>query len=175
MVEKLIQNGANIDVKINYENEEEPILLTSLRYNYTDISLEILKYLIKNPLSSINNYPYEDDNILIKAVIYDEPEVVDHLLKNGADVNKITDSYEENLLMNAKSHEMAKLLIEKGININYQDSRDRNALLHFVSDDYIDIFKLLLENNINYKVEDVLDRAQSTTNAENIKKIIKSY
>lgn len=175
MVEKLIANGANIDVEIYYDNDGEPILFTSLRYDYIDISLAMLKHLVKNPLSPSNDYPYEYQNILLKSVRYDQLKVVEYLLDNGADVNKSFTSSEENLLMNAQSYEMAKLLIEKGIKINHLDSRGLNALYYFLSDNDIDIVKLLLENGINYEAQDVLNIAKRSNNTEKFKELIKSY
>jgi hypothetical protein len=79
-------------------------------------------------------------------------------LSNGGDINeKISSGYytEENLLIhilrtNPKvSVRLVKKLIENGININYENSDNENALFH-VKD--IRIAKLLVKNGINIKV-----------------------
>lgn len=79
-------------------------------------------------------------------------------LTNGGDINEtISSGYytEENLLIhilrtNPKvSVKLVKNLIENGININYENSDNENALFH-VKD--IKIAKLLVKNGINIKV-----------------------
>lgn len=91
-------------------------------------------------------------------------------LNAGGNINEIIKSgqydHEENLLIyllrtNKANYTLVKAIIENGININYVNSDNENALFHIQNDNKLKISKLIISkgidvNCLNYKRENAL-------------------
>ena len=82
---------------------------------------------------------------------YDEPESASFLLKNGADVNSVTDTYGYTPLILAVIHdsrEVVKALLEAGSNINHQSEIEKASPVHYAAyHNREEVLHILIEYN----------------------------
>jgi ankyrin repeat protein len=87
---------------------------------------------------------------LIQAVFADNIGAVNDLLSKGADVN-VKDENGVTPLMQAKTRDMALVLIDAGANINAQDINKTSAVMYATS--YADVERMLLEKGAKPDVQ----------------------
>ncbi|GBO52755.1 hypothetical protein APA_424 [Pseudanabaena sp. lw0831] len=128
----LIENGADINTKDNNGN-------TPLDYAFRYV------YVVAKDSKHFRDYErYIKDSWQLQILYY--------LSSKGANINNFRKEYLQICLIYAIDNEdfdFAKLLIDKGANVNVKSSYDFTYLYHAFSVGYMPIVKLLIENNAN--------------------------
>ena len=96
-------------------------------------------------------------SVYTQALIYasnaGDIEAVDHLIKNGANVNTCYEGYEKtSLLMGVcknNNYSMAKHLIEIGADMYYEDFKNRDAMYKLIFDLNFEFIDLFIEKGFN--------------------------
>ncbi|WP_026997368.1 ankyrin repeat domain-containing protein [Flectobacillus major] len=144
---------------INYQ--EPKFGSTLLMLTIKNQQYKAFEILLKNN-ANVNIYDtYEGSSALIEAASskYYHVKFVEALLQHGANVNDVQkiknepDKIKSVLMKAAKTGNinLIKLLIEKGANLNYQNSYKQTALSEAVMRERYNIVLYLLENGADYK------------------------
>lgn len=156
IIKLLLEGGADINKK-NLSNN------TALMFAAKENQLEICKLLIEKGANIYNQNIY-DETPLIYAVKSGNLDIVNLLLlnlKNNKNnnikyINTINNNFGRSALMIAAEEnklEIAKLLIEKGANVNLQNEDSETALMIAIQKKNKDIIKLLIEEGANVNLE----------------------
>lgn len=176
IIKYLVENGANINYKIFYENEESK---RTILYNAVlSLNLKLVEYFLDKG-ASIENAGKSDiyGNILMAAsgskfnnnknISAVDLKLLESLSQNSAKIMQmIIDKVDKKLINDSLEGktpliiavgnsyiDTAKILIENGANINAVDIEGWSALSYAVNNGDIEIAKLLLENKAKIKDE----------------------
>ena len=162
--ESLIKKGVDIH---SMNPAGESAFIHAIKYNYPAIA----KLLIERGID-IHAVDLAGINALMYAVSYNQKELAELLIERGIDIHAV-DRDGKNALMYAVSYNqqilfklftqketdafpfkildpyLAKLLIERGIDIHAMDSRGYNALIYAIKYNQIALAELLLEKGID--------------------------
>ena len=113
--------------------------------------------ILKQHNVNINNLDYEDFSLLSIAVMDNNIEMAELLLKYNADVNAEVDLTDSVLIgaVDNNNMEMVKLLLSYGADINYKGFRGRTALFSALEHDRkenIEMVKLLIKNKADVNI-----------------------
>ena len=112
-------------------------------------------------LSSIS-YGNDIDEALIKATENGDLKTVKSLIKKGADANTI-DSTSESTILHIASYkgytEIAKLLIDKGANVNAEAYGYTTPLHSTSKEGHLEMAKLLIKNDADINATDEYNRS----------------
>lgn len=104
-------------------------------------------------LPQIDSVNFEDENgkhPLMYAIQNDNQEQTQLLLDNGALINWINNAG-DNVLSNINSTEMLTFLIEKGLDIHYQEDKTESPLSYIIYHGNIDVAKGLINLGVKYQ------------------------
>ena len=108
-----------------------------------------------------------EDNLLLHSCLYNASECVKYLLENNVDLSCV---FGENPLCSAvenHNYEIAKMLIDGGVDINYADYEDYTPLMRAVDLGDLEIIKLLVNNGADiYYINEDGDSAVSIAEKE---------
>lgn len=166
LMKKLIECGA--DVNIKHLNNEYSALINAICSN----EIEIVKLLLDaganvndkvancSPLMKAVKYGYlKIIDVLIKAGAEysdEEKEKIDKLIEERNDINFVN-RYEQTslfLAISSKDVKLAKLLIEKGADIN-KENRWGTPLIAALKNHYIELVSLMIEKGANVDGRDI--------------------
>ncbi len=122
-IEDLIQQGADVDVKVNYG------LTALLNASYWGRE-DVVGILLENG-ADVHHKDNCGETALMRASYCGHKGVVKLLLENGADVNE-KDNYGETALMMAsksKHLDVVRILLEAGADVHQKDIYDKTALM----------------------------------------------
>ena len=144
IAKRLIELGA--DVHSRTPNENENILMIALK---NGANLEKVEYLLSLGIDINEKSNYGSPAIGYAASHNPYVEVLDFLIKKGADINFVPDyAPKSNLLIAAaenKNVEIIKYLIGKGLEINARSRTGNTPLLEAASNPNLDVFYYLLQ------------------------------
>ncbi|XP_076285450.1 uncharacterized protein LOC143211554 [Lasioglossum baleicum] len=153
ITELLIKYGAKVSVK---DSSRKTPLVHALRMKETKIVEQLL----------INGADIKDDtNVLYAAVEYESLEIVEKILKDGVDDNKIDSKnyVEYGMLLHDvvswKNVEMAKLFMKYGANVNVRDRFGATPLVTAIYKWDTEMTKLLLINGADINEDSILHSA----------------
>ena len=146
LLELLLKNGA----KVNLEN----LYVRNALIEAADSrSIKKVKYLLKNgALINRKSEGFGGVSAISVAVFDVNFEMVDFLIKNGADVSSEMDRGKTVLLeaiLSEKSYPIVKLLIDKGVDVNRADDDNQTPLMKAAQYNLPEIVKLLLDSGAN--------------------------
>lgn len=115
-------------------------------------AIEKVIELLKNPNVDIN---IQIDGLSALVVAHDNLELVELLLKNGADINMQVSHGMTSLFFAAKEgkSDLVKLLLDNGADVNIQAERGVTALIMAIENNHFDIVTLLLTSNCNINLK----------------------
>lgn len=109
-----------------------------------------ISHFIETRNLDINDENIVDGVLLQIAARYDANNVVDYLIKKGANVNKADNNDMSTPIMHSSNAEITKKLIINGANVNIRDKEGQNALhYHAGIRQHTDIIKILLKHKID--------------------------
>ncbi|MGB8367217.1 MAG: ankyrin repeat domain-containing protein [Candidatus Babeliales bacterium] len=203
-VELLIKNGANPDLEGLYKFDEPDVYKKSTAYDLGNDEIkniiaafkpqklqkipileaiknnrleEVRQILLKGEADVVVNqqYGFNWETPLMRSVMRNNTEIVELLLKNGADPN-LNDRYNQTALMIAVEWgniDLVTLLIEHNANIGHQDCLGQTALMNATKYGNINSVALLIEHNANINHQDRWGQTALTEAAQkNNKKIV---
>ena len=150
VVQALIEKGANLEAI-----PHQGYMFTSLGQAIVQNNLELVKLLVKKGANLGSLKPITQITALHIACRYDRLEIAEILIKNGADYNEPAwaDDYYgsaltplQSTIIRAASPKLAKLLIEKGADLEKQSSRGYTALHMAVFRDQFEIAEIIIKN-----------------------------
>jgi uncharacterized protein len=113
-------------------------------------NLSRLKSLLEHDKSLARSYSPDGFTALALAAYIGQKETTQHLLENGADPNAVAKNETGfTALTGAVSqnhNDVAKMLVDKGANVNYRYEGGFTPLMHAASAGNFELVKLLLEN-----------------------------
>lgn len=147
MAEWLISKGADINLK---DSSNKSPLYYAAKCNYSGLSINLKIELVKFFLNKNLKFAEENKLELIEfSVGYNGCSDIAQLLLPGVDMQKVC------LLHKARTLDMAKWLISKGVKINLADKDGKDALYHSVFfNNAPEITKLLLNEGLRFQEED---------------------
>lgn len=108
-------------------------------------SVEVAEILLKH------GYRYFAEDIS-SAILANEPKLVKWLLEK--DYSKYSLESLLNFATKEGNYEISKYLIEKGADVNYKNDKDKSTpLLNCISNNNVELLKLLIENKVNLNSE----------------------
>lgn len=137
-VEKLLQNGANVNAK---DNDGYTVLLMAVIFRHTDIVKLLLKH--KADINAIETSGY---NALMLASVRGYIDIVKILLKHNANVNvkNINNGFTALMLALLNRHiDITKLLLEASADVNITNNNGSTALKIATQFRKIEIIRLL--------------------------------
>lgn len=110
------------------------------------ISDEEIVEKIKN-MSDLELTDDEDRTLLMNAVIYERPLVVECLLKRGVDINKsdCNGFTALHFAVQTNNHNIIKMLLKAGISVNVKNKFGNNAILLADNNTAVETIELLLQ------------------------------
>ena len=150
VVQALIERGANLEAL-----PCQGYIFTSLGTAIVQNNSELVKLLIENGANIGILKNISPDTALHIACRYDRLEMAEILIENGADYNEPAwaDDYYgsaltplQSTIIRAASPKLAKLLIEKGADLEKQSSRGYTALHMAVFRDQFEIAEIIIKN-----------------------------
>ena len=146
-----ISDAKNIDKKQAWDDRIKRYEDTIIRFCETDNIHELSKHIDK--LKSSINELYEDKTLVSHACFNNSINVLQFLLKNNADPLIKTKYENTNLIMAVDYGHI--LIIKELLKYYIYDLELLNvALHHSIERNYIEITKLLIENNVNVNIKD---------------------
>ncbi|MEM4367330.1 MAG: ankyrin repeat domain-containing protein [Candidatus Anstonellales archaeon] len=171
-VDLLLSMGADPNTRSYYSSHSTTPLIEATRTGNMDIFRKILEAAEKRGLESKMR-----DKALMHAICYKQNKMAAELLGRGVSVDA-TDERGMTALMYAamaKNYEGAKMLIERGADVN-ATSEGRNALFFAAEAGDIDIVRLLAEKGADPFVKDFNGQTpKKVAKTEEIKKFLKDY
>lgn len=157
MVELIFAEINKIDddkMKSEILNSDSPNLMTAAVLSQ---NIEIVKFLIKNGLKSMNQLDKSGDSPLITAIRKGDDSLAEVLIAGGADVNIMESSQSTplSIAVALNNLKLIKILIDKGANVNAPDSDGQTPLMIAASQGCVDIVLLLLEKGAFIPLEDL--------------------
>jgi len=177
----LLKHGADI-------NDGSPLMISlsqKIESNQVSINFPMVKFLIAN--GGDVNYTLHGNSVLMKAMEIGSRDIVQLLIKHGADVNcanndgrtvlmQIHGLLEETYLLTEAniypSEERLNLLLDNGAEINRRDNQGMTALMHYAYSGYSKLVQILLDRGADINIKSEMT-AFDLGNDE-IKSIIKS-
>ena len=150
MVKLLVENGANVN-ETNY-------LGTALTTAVYVSNFDIANYLIANG-ADVNLPGGDGTNAIVIASKNGEGEMIELLVKNGANVNyKFPGTGLTALVFSSASGHLAAVeqLIKGGANVNFKDNSGTTVLDWAMLGNYIEVAKVLIENGASVKDNTVM-------------------
>lgn len=158
---ELIEKGADVNARDKYG--QTPLIIACGRQS-KHANIELIKYLIEKGanVNATGEDEYHDQTPIMMAIRADylirsvAMQIIDILLKAGADINAATKSDKITALTKASrlGHlSITKFLVEHGANLNAQDSDGWTPLMYAINSGRFDVVRYLVENgaDINYK------------------------
>lgn len=146
IVESLLKKGANRCIQNRHGNTA---LIFAIIYNYTEIVKCLLDLSQADICKEMVNVCDEDgDSPLINAIVNEvDLEIMEILIKNGADVNESDRELRTALMIATKAGciEMVKILLENKADPNKEDGERRTALWIASQKGFLKIVRLLLQ------------------------------
>jgi len=151
-IDQLIENLLNNKKFISIINRN--IKLIRSLFNSIQKRTILLKLLIQNGLD-VNAVDEDKHSLLYYAIETDYQEIIPYLFKYGAKIDSIYHdiSVVKNLFIHTvESNDkirfnILKILIENGLNINYEDHEGKTLLLHAIDTKHYSIINYLLKSN----------------------------
>ncbi|MBN1560688.1 TonB family protein [candidate division KSB1 bacterium] len=153
-VRLLINKGARLDylTKLHY---------TPLMKAASDGCVEIVQLLLDAKVDVNRAEPTNKHNPLLKAVMFNRPEIVELLIARGAKVD-VTDKFGNTALMLASRSgaiDIVELLIEKGAKVNSKTLIGHTALLYALEFGQPEIAKILIDAGADIKSIDIYNNS----------------
>ncbi len=153
VVKLLVEHRADI-------NEKSRALSTAIMYSISMGHLETVNFLLERGANLTSMDKYYGENVLFYVVNKGYLEILKILLNKFKELNldlKNTEGDTLLLLAVLKGNtKIVELLIEKGSNINYKNSRKKRSVFSLsLEKKNLEIISLLVEKNINISEEDV--------------------
>lgn len=153
IAKRLIDLGADVQVKTPAENEN--LLMIALK---NGANLEKVEYLLSLGIDINENGKRGFPAIYYSASYNTDIEVLDYLIKKGADVNFTPEFNPKfNLLIGAavnKNPDIIKYLISKGLDINARDNTSCTPLLVAATNSNLEVFYTLVQMGADIKAVD---------------------
>ncbi|MDD2715943.1 MAG: ankyrin repeat domain-containing protein [Candidatus Wallbacteria bacterium] len=142
----LIENGADVNLK---DAKTQTPLMNAAYDQYS----EIVALLIKKgaDVNAVNN---EGETALMFAAVVDNPDIVELLLNSGASIEVVSKNEEtafhcslikgNNMYKKAGERKTAKILIEKGADVNAKWKKIAPPILFFIQDDDYSMVELMI-------------------------------
>ncbi|MCK5519804.1 MAG: ankyrin repeat domain-containing protein [Candidatus Marinimicrobia bacterium] len=152
LVEFLIRKGAEIQCKTK---KGYPLLFDKNIYEYPNM----VKHLLARGCNV--NEKYKGFTPLINASNYGKTDIIELLLKHGADINAKTKTGLSSILNAAQSSsiETVRLLIEHGANINDQENSGVTPLINAIANIDFDIAEYLIKKGADPLLSDSKGRS----------------
>ncbi|ARF09818.1 ankyrin repeat protein [Indivirus ILV1] len=154
IVQTLINNECKIDIT---DQEGRSILYTPIKYSYTDIIKQLIKYNKHSIGVSIADFKDKYNNIpLHYAIFFKNNDAID-LLVNDSNVNTVDVDGNNSLhlaIYSKDSNICKKIISVQNLNINLRTFEGETALHIACNYELEDIVKLLLENRIDINARD---------------------
>lgn len=174
LIDFLLENGANVNLKANNNYQATALQLAVFAKNQSIIQkilkknpdlyikdaqgadvifyaislnqLEIVKIFL-NHIGQIKNSGDAWEDLYLHQACRSNPEMVQMLIKSGADINKKSESGETPLMFSlyADSLDAFKLLISAGADVHQKNNIGKNALFIACESNKIEAFKTLLK------------------------------
>ena len=167
VVNTLLESGANANL-MNYLKE------TALMYAAMRCDPTIVVALLKNCVDNIDATDFHGDTALITAVRSFNADIVNILIKKGANIN-VKGEYGKTALIFAvnTTTNIINILIENGADINAKSACGETALMVSAGHGYINIVTTLLANGADINVTDRLgDTALTVAVSRRYNKIV---
>jgi len=163
IVNLLLENDADLD---QVDHQDRTALITTIVYYSKHV--EVIVYLLLKYGANVNKVDNEDCSALLYAVVRNKYNIVDMLLKNGADDK---DDALNQTLSESNNSMMLDLLLEHGANIDHVDEEGDTILMNAVFHNNILISRKLLNyrnnvNSVNNKRETALMLAVKQNNID---------
>lgn len=128
----------------NYEPKPEAIF-TAIKVGMQEMLLDVLKKGV-----DINLRNEQGFTPLMLAIEYDNTEIINLLIENGADIECRTQQYTPLMFaVQEGKFSIVQLLIRKGANINSATDEGLTVLMIAIRDNHINIVELLLKNGVD--------------------------
>ena len=143
MVKLLLKYDADVNVR---GQEGQYFQCTPLSCAIATKSTEIINLLLDKDKDLVNQPDLFLDHSLSNPIYFDSPEILALLLKAGANVKDVLNDKGQTLLWSVCHVNIAKLLIEHGVDVNHLDVKGACALQNAIHSGKYNLVKLLLEN-----------------------------
>jgi ankyrin repeat protein len=150
-----------------------------LAYCCTDIkNKEMVEFLLKHKVDPNRRGRYGPDNLTRTACRPDLFEISKLLIEYGASVSQSNDYHLLGEAARGNNLNLAKLLLEKNVDINETDCFGRTALIWSAWNGHVEMVKLLIESGVDINIKDdqgktALDYAKESKNTQ-IEKLLKT-
>ena len=138
MVKLLLNHDADVKVRDG--------LHTALSCAIATKSTKIINLLLDKDKDLVNQQDLLFGNPLSNPISSDSPEILELLLKAGANVKDVPIDKGQTLLWSVRHVKIAKLLIDYGVDVNHLDDEGTCALQNAIQYGKYDLIQLLLEN-----------------------------
>ena len=138
MIKLLLNHDADVKVRDGHH--------TALSCAIAMKSIEIINLLLDKDKDLVNQQDLFLGRPYSNPITSDSPEILELLLKAGANVKDVQIDKDQTLLWYVRHVSIAKLLIEHGVDVNHLDDEDTCALQNAIQYGKHDLIQLLLEN-----------------------------
>lgn len=159
----LIENGADLTIKSGADNRF--LITEAAGQGYLDI-VEMISNKVKD-VSQLNE-------ALLSSAVNSRVEVVELLLKKGANPNAKDKRGNPVVSIIGKNRKLLEMLINAGADVNVKDQNEQTILMHAAYKGDIELVKFLLSKGANVSIKGLrgktaLDLAAQMDNAEVVK------
>ncbi len=152
-VKFLLENGADVN---KLDNDNNPIF----HYVVRTKNLELIKLILERGADIQRPWGRNKDPMLVKSIIWMNPETLNFFLDLGLDVNsKDKEGYNAliHIMRSGQNAKLVRVLLDRGIDVNAQDKSGNSVLMQIVSEPYyehiyVPVAKILLEHGVNLKI-----------------------